>query len=107
MSQPPRKYLEAIRPGLEVVEEEVEQILKRLEAVKPGAGEAQALVERLKQGPPSASDRQRLLEILDAEEAALEFLLSWPPPRLPRSSFHHARRSKQRRKRVGRQRRRR
>ena len=107
MRQPPRKQFEAIRSDVEAVEEEVEQLLKRLEAVKPGPGEANALVERLKQGPPSASDRQGLLAILDAEEAALEFLLTWPPPRLPRSSPQHARRSKQRRQRVGRQRRRR
>jgi Arc/MetJ-type ribon-helix-helix transcriptional regulator len=106
MRQPPRKQFEAIRSDLEAVEEEVEQLFKRLEAVKPGPGEAKALLERLKQGPPSASDRQRLLEILAAEEAALEFLLTWPPPGLPRSRLQHARRSKQRRKRDGRQRRR-
>ena len=106
MRQPPRKHLEAIRSDLEAVEAEVEQLLKRLEAVKPGPGEAKALVERLKQGPPSASDRQRLLEILAAEEAALEFLLTLSPAGLPRSSSQNARRSKQRRKRVGRQRRR-
>ena len=107
MRQPPRKQLEAIRSDLEAVEEEVEQLFKRLEAVKPGPGEAKALLERLKQGPPSASDRQRLLEILDAEEAALEFLLSWTPSCRSRPSPHHARRSKQRLKRVGHQRRRR
>jgi hypothetical protein len=53
-----------------------QQLIKRLEALRPSAAEAQALVERLKQGTASAGDRQRLMAILEAEQAALEFLAS-------------------------------
>jgi hypothetical protein len=68
-----------------------QQLIKRLEALRPSAAEAQALVERMKQGTASAEDRQRLLDILEAEHAALEFLTSWatsPPPR-PRHRRPH------------------
>jgi hypothetical protein len=75
--------LEAIGPSLEEAAVVVEQLNKRLEAVKPAPGEAQALVERRKHGPPSTSDQHRLLEMLEAEEAGLTFLASWTPPRLP------------------------
>jgi Arc/MetJ-type ribon-helix-helix transcriptional regulator len=95
-----RLRLEAIRPSLEATEEVMDQIIKHLEAAKPGPGEAKALVERLKHGPPSAADRQRLLEILAAEEAALEFLARWAPPRLPRQRQRHGKRNKQRVKRA-------
>ena len=102
MTEPLTKRLspEAIRPHLEETEEMLDQIIKHLEAAKPGPGEAQALVERLKHGPPSAADRQRLLEILAAEEAALEFLATWTPPRLPSQGRHRAKRNKQRVKRA-------
>ena len=103
---PKRLPLEAIRPHLEETEEMLDQIIKHLEAAKPGPGEAKALVERLKHGPPSAADRQRLLEILSAEEAALEFLATWAPPRLPRQRHCHGKRNKQRVKRAKRHRRR-
>lgn len=106
MRQPLSKRLEAMRPSLEEAEEEVEQLITRLEAVKLGPGEAQALRERMKHGPPSASDRQRLVAILEAEEAALQFLTSWTPPRLPRQGQRRAKRHKQRGKRAGRRHRR-
>jgi hypothetical protein len=77
MSQQLIKYLEAVRPSPEEAKGLVDQLIKRLEAVKPGLGEAKALVNRMKNDPSSKSDRQRLLAILEAEEAALEFLASW------------------------------
>jgi hypothetical protein len=106
MRQPLIKRLEAMRPSLEEAEVVVDQLIKHLEAVKPGPREAQVLVDRMKNGPPSASDRQRLLEILEAEEAALKFLASWPPPRLPGQEPRRAKRNKQRVKRPGRRHRR-
>lgn len=99
MRQPLIKRLEALRPRLEESEVVVDQLIKHLEAVKPGPGESKTLVERLKNGTFSASDRQRLLEILDAEAAALQFLLSWHPPHLPRPGPSRKRRNKQRVKR--------
>src|SRR5262245_15849109 len=83
MSQQLIKYLEAVRPSPEEAKVLVDQLIKRLEAVKPSPGEAKALVNRMKNAPSSESDRQRLLEILEAEEAALEFLSSWTPPSRP------------------------
>lgn len=106
MRQPLIKRLEAMHPSLEEAEEVVEQLIKHLEAVKPGPGEAQALVERMKHGPPSASDRHRLLEILEAEEAALQFLTSWTPPHLPRQEQPRVKRTTPRGKRAGRRHRR-
>ena len=41
MRQLPRKHPESISPGLEAVEEEIEQLLKRLEAVKLVPGETE------------------------------------------------------------------
>jgi hypothetical protein len=60
-----------------------QQLIKRLEVLRPSAAEAQALVERMKQGTASAEDRQRLLDILEAEQAALEFLAPWAASRPP------------------------
>lgn len=73
----------------------IQQLIKRLEEVRPGPGEANALVDRVKKGTLSESDRQRLLEILEAEEAALEFLASWNPPNLPSQGHRRAKRKKQ------------
>jgi len=84
------KCLEEIRPSLAEAQVLVDQLIKRLKAVKPGPGEAQALVERLKHGTCSESDRQRLMEILEAEEAALEFLASWHPSSLPSQGHRRA-----------------
>lgn len=100
------KRLAAIRPSLEETEAVMDQIIKHLEAVKPGPGEANALVERMKHGPPSAADRQRLLEILAAEEVALKFLATWTPSRLPSQGRRRAKRNKQRVRRGGGRRRR-
>jgi hypothetical protein len=91
--------LEALSPSLEESEVLVDQLIKQLEAVKPGPGEAKALVNRMKHGTSSESDRQRLLEILEAEEAALTFLASWHPPSLPSHGQHRKKRTKQRVKR--------
>ena len=99
MRQPLIKRLEALRPGLEESEVMVDDLIKHLEAVKPGPGESNALVERLKNGSFSASDRQRLLEILEAEEVALKFLASWHPPNLPSHGQHRKKRTKPRGKR--------
>ena len=100
------KRLEAIGPSLEEAAVVVEQLIKRLEAVKPAPGEARALVERMKHGPPSTLDQHRLLEILEAEEAALKFLASWTSPRLPSHGQRRAKRHKQGGKRAGRRHRR-
>jgi hypothetical protein len=48
-----------------------EQLLKRFEEIKPRPGEAAALVDRMKNGTFSEADRQRVLEILDAEQEML------------------------------------
>jgi hypothetical protein len=61
-----------------------QQLIKRLEALRPRAAEAQALVERMKQGTSSAEERQCLMDILEAEQAALEFLASWAASTPPR-----------------------
>lgn len=106
MSQQLIKYLEEVRPSPEEAKVLVDQLIKRLEAVKPGPGEAKALVNRMKNDTSSESDRQRLLEILEAEEAALEFLSSWTPPSLPGHGHGRAKRNKPRVKRSGRRRRR-
>jgi hypothetical protein len=51
-------------------------------------------VERMKQGTASAEDRQRLLALLEAEQAALEFLASWAPsPPRARGIVAHTARS--------------
>lgn len=100
MSQQLIQSLEEVRPSPEEAKVLVDQLIKRLEAVKPGPGEAKALVNRMKNGISSESDRQRLLEILEAEEAALEFLASWNPPRLPSQGHRRAKRNKQRVKRL-------
>jgi hypothetical protein len=71
------------------------QLIKRLEEVRPGPGEAHALVDRRKHGTLSASDRQRLMAILEAEAAALELLASWTPPHLPRQGHRRAKRKQQ------------
>jgi hypothetical protein len=55
-----------------------EQLLKRFEEVKPRPGEAAALVARMKNGTFSEADRQRLLEMLDAEQEMLEMLSTCP-----------------------------
>lgn len=99
MRQPFIKRLEALRPSLEASEVVVDQLIKRLEAVKPGLGEANALVNRMKHGTFRESDRQRLVEILDAEEAARTFLASWHPPSLPSHGQQRKKRTKQRVKR--------
>ena len=96
------KRLEALSPSLEASKVAVDQLIKHLEAVKTDPGESNALVERVKHGTFSASDQQRLLEILEAEEAALKFLASWHPPRLPSHGQHRKKRNKQRVKRSGR-----
>jgi hypothetical protein len=62
----------------------IQQLIKHLEEVRPSPGEAKALVERMQKGTSSASDRQRLMEMLEAEEDALTCLASWRPP-TPRS----------------------
>jgi hypothetical protein len=106
MRQPLIKDLESVRPRPEEAKVVLDQLIKRLEAVKPGPGEAKALVDRMKNGLSSESDRQRLLELLKAEEAALEFLASWNPPRLPRQGERRGKRNKQKVKRGGRRHRR-
>jgi hypothetical protein len=73
----------------------IQQLIKRLEEVRPGPGEAKALVDRMKHGIFSESDRQRLMEILEAEEAALEFLALWNPPNLPSQGHRRVKRKKQ------------
>jgi len=105
MSQQLIKYLEEGRPSPEEAKVLVDQLIKRLEAVKPGPGEAKALVNRMKNDPSRESDRQRLLEILEVEEAALEFLSAWTPPSLPGHGHGRAKRNKPRGKRSGRRRR--
>jgi hypothetical protein len=99
MRPPLIKRLEALSPSLEASKVAVDQLIKHLEAINPGPGESHALVERMKNGTSSASDRQRLLEILEAEEAALECLASWHPPRLPSHGQHRKQRNKSRVKR--------
>jgi hypothetical protein len=98
--------LEAISPSPQEAKALVDQLIKRLEAVKPVPGEAKALVNRMKNGLSSESDRHRLLEILEAEEAALEFLASWPPPGLPSQGYRRVKPNKQRGKRSRRRHRR-
>jgi hypothetical protein len=100
------KRLEEVRPNLEGAKVQVDQLIKRLEGVRPAPGEAKDLVERMKHGSSSETDRQRLLEILEAEEAALEFLAWWNPPSLPSQGHRRAKRDKQRVKRLGRRHRR-
>jgi hypothetical protein len=95
MRQQLTKRLEEIRSSPAEAKVLVEQLIKRLEAVKPGPGEAQALVERMKHGTCSESDRQRLMAILEAEEAALEFLASWNPASLPSQGQRQAKRNQQ------------
>jgi hypothetical protein len=73
----------------------IQQLIKRLEEVRAGPGEAHALVDRMKHGTFSESDWQRLMEILEAEEVALEFLASWNPPTLPSQGQRRAKRKKQ------------
>ena len=99
MRQPLIKRLEEVSPSLEETKALVDHLIERLEAVKPGPGEAKALVNRMRHGTSCESDRQRLLEILEAEEAALKFLASWHPPRLPSHGQHRKKRNKQRVKR--------
>lgn len=106
MRPPLIKRLEELIPGLEESESVVDDLIKHVDAVKPGPGESKALVERVKNGTFSASDRQRLLEILDAEEAALKFLLSWHPSSLPSPGPPRKKRHKQRVKRSRRRHRR-
>ena len=74
----------------------IQQLIKRLEEVRPGPGEAKALVDGMKNGTLSESDLQRLMEILEAEAAALEFLASWNPPHLPSQGHRRAQRKEQR-----------
>lgn len=100
------KRLAVLRPGLEESETVMDDLIKHLDAVKPGPGESKALVERVKNGTFSGSDRQRLLEILDAEEAALKFLLSCHRPSLPSPGSPRKKRHKQRVKRSRRRHRR-
>jgi hypothetical protein len=106
MSPQPLKYLEAVRPSPEDATVLVDPLIKRLAAVQPGPGEAKALVQQMKNDPSSASDRQRLLEILAAEDAARACLSSWTPPRLPGPGQGRAKRNQPRVKRPGRRRRR-
>ena len=73
----------------------IQQLIQRLEEVRLAPGEAKALVERMQHGTLSESDRQRLREILEAEEAALEFLASWNPPSLARQGYRRTKRKKQ------------
>jgi hypothetical protein len=100
MRQQPIKRLEEMRPSPAEAEVLVEQLIKHLEAIKPGPGEAKALVKRMKNGTSSESDRQRLMEILQAEEAALEFLASWNSPSLPSQGHRRAKRKQQTVKRL-------
>ena len=72
-----------------------EQLLKRFEAVKPRPGEAAALVERMKNGTFSEADRQRLLEILDAEQEMLEILATCPSSLGKRARHGQAKRRRQ------------
>lgn len=106
MRQPLIKRLEEINPSPAEAAVVVDHLIKHLEAIKPGPEEGKALVDRMKDGTSSESDRQRLLEILEAEEAALEFLASWTPPRLPSHGHGRAKRNRQRVKRSGRRHRR-
>jgi hypothetical protein len=73
----------------------IQQLIKRLEEVRPSPGEAKVLVERMQKGTSSESDRQRLMEILEAEEDALECLASWNPPTPPSQRPRRAQRKKQ------------
>ena len=73
----------------------IQQLIQRLEAVRPGPGEAKALVERMQNGTLSESDRQRLRAILEAEAAALACLAAWNPPSLARQGYRRTQRKKQ------------
>jgi hypothetical protein len=90
------------RPRPEAVQALVDQLIQRLAAVNPGPGEAPALVKRLQHATSRASDRQRLREILEAEDAALALLSSWTPPRRPGHGPGRAKRHTPRGKRAGR-----
>ena len=76
------KRLEEVRPTLAEAKDLGDQLIKRLEAVSPAPGEAKDLGERMPHGRSSETARQRLLAILEAEEAALGFLAWWNPPGL-------------------------
>ena len=106
MRQPLIKRLEEVRPNLEEAKVLVDQLIKRLEEVRPAPGEAKDLVERMKHGSSSETDRQRLLEILEAEEGLLSFWRGGIPRSLPSQGHRRAKRDKQRVKRLGRRHRR-
>jgi hypothetical protein len=72
-----------------------EQLLKRFEEVKPRPGEAAALVDRMQNGTFREADRQRLLEILDAEQEMLEILATCPSSPDKRARHGQAKRRRQ------------
>lgn len=57
-----------------------QRLIKRLEEVRLSSQEAQGLVRRMRSGALSDADRQRVLEVLQAEQEVLEFLDAWIPP---------------------------
>jgi hypothetical protein len=74
-----------------------ELLLKRYEEIKPRPGEAAALVDRMKNGSCSEADRQRVLELLDAEQEMLELLVTCrlPSPSRKKGRPGQAKRSHQ------------
>jgi hypothetical protein len=72
-----------------------EQLLKRCEEVKPRPGEATTVVERMKNGTFSEADRQRLLEMLEAEQEMLEMLEACPSSPAKRARHGQAKRRRQ------------
>ena len=57
-----------------------QRLIKRLEEVRLSPQEAQGLVKRMRSGALSDADRQRVLEVLQAEQEVLECLAAWTPP---------------------------
>jgi hypothetical protein len=71
-----------------------QRLIKRLEEARASPQEVQALVERMKNGTFSAEDRQRVLEVLRAEQEVLALLAAWTPP-AARATQHKAKRKRQ------------
>jgi hypothetical protein len=72
-----------------------QRLIKRLEEIKPSPGEAKALVDRMKNGTFSELDRQRVMEMLEAEQEVLECLAAWHPPAPPSPRHRTAKRKRQ------------
>ena len=74
-----------------------QRLLKRLEEVKLSWTEARGLVDRMKNGAFSEVDRQRVLEVLAAEQEVFERLEAWRPP-VAHTTQRQAKRKRQRMK---------